>query len=75
MEATVLSLTGGIVGILFGVVIAFLVRTFIPYIPADVSLIWVALGVTISIGVGVFFGYYPANRAAGLDPIVYLRYE
>ncbi len=75
MEATALSLTGGVIGILLGTLVAFLVRTFIPYIPADVSLLWVALGVTISIGVGLFFGYYPANRAAALDPIVCLRYE
>jgi len=37
--------------------------------------LWVALGFTISVGVGLFFGYYPANRAAELDPIVCLRYE
>ena len=37
--------------------------------------LWVALGVSISVGVGLFFGYYPATRAANLDPIVCLRYE
>jgi putative ABC transport system permease protein len=44
-------------------------------IPAVVSPFWVVMGVGISVGVGLFFGYYPANRAANLDPIVCLRYE
>jgi putative ABC transport system permease protein len=44
-------------------------------IPAVVSPFWVIMGVAISVGVGLFFGYYPANRAANLDPIVCLRYE
>jgi putative ABC transport system permease protein len=74
MEAVTLSGIGGIVGILLGAAIAFVVRTALP-IPAEVSVFWVAMGVAISVGVGLFFGYYPANRAAHLDPIVCLRYE
>lgn len=75
MEATTLSLTGGVLGILFGAMIAFAVRTTLPSVPATLSPLWVGLGVTISVAVGLFFGYYPANRAASLDPIVCLRYE
>jgi putative ABC transport system permease protein len=75
MEATMLTLTGGAIGIAIGGLIAFLVRTLIPSIPASLSILWVALGVGISVSVGLFFGYYPANRAANLDPIVCLRYE
>lgn len=75
LEAIVLTGIGGIIGILLGGTIAFLIRTFIPSIPAFVSLLWVTLGVAMSVGVGLFFGYYPANRAANLDPIVCLRYE
>ena len=75
MEAVVLSMIGGVIGILCGSGIAFLVRTLIPAVPAVVSPLWVALGVSISVGVGLFFGYYPATRAANLDPIVCLRYE
>ena len=75
LEAIVLTGIGGIIGILLGGSIAFLIRTLMPSIPAFVSLLWVTLGVAISVGVGLFFGYYPANRAANLDPIVCLRYE
>jgi putative ABC transport system permease protein len=75
MEAITLSATGGIIGILLGIGLSFLVRTLLPYVPASVSLLWVVLGATISVAVGLFFGFYPANRAARLDPIVCLRYE
>lgn len=74
LKAITLSGIGGVVGILFGFVIALTVRTALP-IPATVSLFWVAMGVAIAVGVGLFFGYYPANRAANLDPIECLRYE
>lgn len=75
LEAITLSCTGGVIGILMGALIAYAVRTALPAIPAFVSPIWVMLGFTISVGVGLFFGYYPADRAANLDPIVCLRYE
>jgi putative ABC transport system permease protein len=74
MEAITLSGIGGITGILLGFLIALAVRTLLP-IPAAVSVFWVAMGVAIAVGVGLFFGYYPANRAANLDPIECLRYE
>jgi putative ABC transport system permease protein len=51
------------------------VRTFVPSIPASISYLWVTIGFTISVGVGLFFGYYPAKVAADLDPIDCLRYE
>ena len=75
LEAVVLTVTGGLMGIAFGWIIAFLVRTFLPSVPATLSYEWAALGVLISVSVGLFFGIYPANRAANLDPIVCLRYE
>jgi putative ABC transport system permease protein len=75
LEAVTLSGIGGVLGILIGVLFAFVVRTALPAVPAFVSPLWVILGFTISVGVGLFFGYYPANRAANLDPIVCLRYE
>jgi len=75
LEAVTLSGIGGVLGILLGALIALMVRTLLTAVPAVVSLLWVTLGVMISVGVGLFFGYYPANRAANLDPIVCLRYE
>jgi putative ABC transport system permease protein len=75
LEAVMLTSVGGAIGILLGGLIAFLVRSFVPSIPASLSLLWILLGVGISVSVGLFFGYYPANRAAELDPIVCLRYE
>src|SRR5882724_2992427 len=74
-EAVMLSASGGVIGILCGAVIAYTVRALIPSVPAALSIFWVSMGVVISVGVGLFFGYYPATRAANLDPIVCLRYE
>ena len=75
MEAVLLTCVGGAIGITLGAIIAFGVRHLMPSVPATLSLLWIALGAGMSVGVGVFFGYYPANRAANLDPIVCLRYE
>jgi putative ABC transport system permease protein len=74
LEAVMLSGIGGVLGILVGGAISMAARA-LASIPASVSPFWVAMGVAISVGVGLFFGYYPANRAANLDPIVCLRYE
>ena len=75
LEAVFLTLAGGTIGILIGAGVSTLVRTFVPSIPASLSYLWVTIGFTISVAVGVFFGFYPANLAANLDPIVCLRYE
>ena len=74
LEAVTLSGIGGVLGIMTGGAISVAARA-LAGIPATLSLFWVVLGVAISVGVGLFFGYYPANRAANLDPIVCLRYE
>jgi putative ABC transport system permease protein len=75
LEAVTLTGIGGLIGVLAGGAFAMLVRALIPSVPATLSPLWVSLGVAISVGVGLFFGYYPANRAANLDPITCLRYE
>ncbi|MBL0157623.1 MAG: ABC transporter permease [Bryobacterales bacterium] len=75
LEAVTLTMAGGLIGVILGYGMAWLVRTLVPSIPAEVSLFWAAMGVGLSAAVGLFFGYWPANRAAQLDPIVCLRYE
>jgi putative ABC transport system permease protein len=75
LEAVTLTLTGGILGVAAGYVIAWAIRVSIPSIPAAVSPFWTVMGVGISAAVGLFFGYWPADRAARLHPIVSLRYE
>ncbi len=74
LEAVTLSGIGGVCGVLIGGAISMTIRA-VASIPASISPFWVLMGVAISVGVGLFFGYYPANRAANLDPIVCLRYE
>jgi putative ABC transport system permease protein len=75
IEAITLTSFGGVLGILVGAAISGTVHAVVPSLPAEVSLLWVTMGFAISVSVGLFFGFYPANRAANLDPIVCLRYE
>ena len=74
VESTTLSLAGGLLGILLGSSLALLVGAVSP-LPAALSPMAVLLGIVMSTAVGVFFGSYPAARAARLDPIEALRYE
>ena len=73
-ESVVLSMFGGVVGTIFGFIIAFTISAFTP-IPASIEIWSVALGIGITALVGLFFGLYPASRAARLDPIEALRRE
>jgi putative ABC transport system permease protein len=73
-ESVVLSMFGGVVGILFGITIALVIAAYTP-IPASVEVWSVVLGIGITALVGLFFGIYPAMRAARLDPIEALRRE
>jgi putative ABC transport system permease protein len=75
LEAMTLTVAGGIIGVLLGAGIAASVRAVAPSLPATVSWFWASLGVGLSAAVGLFFGYWPADRAARLDPIECLRYE
>jgi putative ABC transport system permease protein len=74
VESATLALVGGIIGILLGSSIALTVSWLTP-LPASIKWWAVALGLLVSTGVGLFFGIYPATKAANLDPIVALRYE
>jgi putative ABC transport system permease protein len=75
IEAMALTLAGGALGILFGWGISVAVRFLFPALPTVVPLWAVGLGVVVSAAVGLFFGIWPASKAARLDPVVALRYE
>ncbi|HKY41475.1 MAG TPA: ABC transporter permease [Pyrinomonadaceae bacterium] len=74
IESIVLSLTGGTVGIILGVVLSLAIPAFLGW-PTLVSMMAIVGSVLFSAAVGIFFGYYPARKAASLDPIEALRYE
>jgi putative ABC transport system permease protein len=74
-EAVVLTALGGILGLTLGWTISLLAGLVFPNLPTAVPL-WAAVsGVMVSVGVGLFFGIWPAGRAARLDPVEALRYE
>jgi putative ABC transport system permease protein len=74
IESIVLSLTGGTIGIVLGIVLSLAIPAFLGW-PTLVSLMAIVGSVLFSAAVGIFFGYYPARKAAALDPIEALRYE
>lgn len=75
LEAVALTGSGGLIGIALGWLLSLLIRTMVPSLPSTVPLWSVAAGFTVSVSVGLFFGLWPALKAARLDPITALRYE
>jgi putative ABC transport system permease protein len=74
VEAIILSILGGTIGIVLGIVSSQLVNKFVGW-PVQISTLAIGGAVAISTLIGVFFGFYPARKAAQLDPIEALRYE
>ncbi len=74
VEAVVLCLFGGLIGIVLGVAIGNLAGTALNS-PALIPIDWVLIGFILCVIIGVSFGTYPAYKAANLDPIEALRYE
>jgi ABC-type antimicrobial peptide transport system permease subunit len=75
IEAVVLTGSGGVIGVLLGIGISLLIHVIWPRLPSTIPLWGVLLGVIVSMAVGLFFGIYPAVKAARLDPVDALRYE
>ena len=75
LEAVVLTGMGGIAGILLGWIISLLTRLVFSSLQTSVPLWAAILGILVSVGTGLFFGIWPASKAARLDPVEALRYE
>ena len=75
LEAMTLTAGGGLIGILAGWLLSLTVRSLVPSLPTAVPLWSVVAGFTMATSVGLFFGLWPALKAARLDPIAALRYE
>jgi putative ABC transport system permease protein len=75
LEAVTLAIVGGTTGVVLGSTFVLLIRLAIPSFPASVSFVLIALGVSVAGMIGIFFGVYPAWKAARLNPVEALRYE
>ncbi|MGB8261225.1 MAG: FtsX-like permease family protein, partial [Terracidiphilus sp.] len=74
IESATMAMVGGVIGVLSGVTVAKLITLIVGF-PTNVSFWSVILGLTMATVTGVFFGVYPASKAAKLDPVVALRAE
>ncbi len=75
VEAVLMSIMGGVFGMVIGIAAGYFVCMRIQHIPVELDIMSVWISFLFSFGIGVFFGFYPANKAAKMDPIEALRYE
>jgi len=75
VEAMTLTGAGGVLGIVIAVLITLLIGALVPSLPSTVPAWALITGFTVSVAIGVFFGVWPAVKAAQLDPVEALRYE
>lgn len=74
IEAILISITGGVLGVLLGLGATFFVENFLHW-PTSVALYSIVISFAVCAFTGIFFGWYPARKASALDPITALRYE
>ena len=74
IEAIIISVTGGIIGVIIGTIASWLVNA-IAHWPVAIQIYSVILSFAVCTVTGIFFGWYPAQKAANLDPIEAIRYE
>ena len=75
LESVAITSVGGLLGVVSGIVFSVSVAAIFPGLPAHVSIVWTLIGLLLSVAVGLFFGIYPAVKAAAMDPVRCLRYE
>ena len=74
IESVLISITGGVVGVMIGLLATYVVNTFIGW-PVNITFYSIVLSFLVCTITGVFFGWYPARKASDLEPITALRYE